>query len=81
MKKFTCTRLRLCGYLMDRGFMPIQTFPDRHNPLYTVWVFEETPELSAAVVQYLSTDCWTARNSTKEGQINHGAKNIKNERT
>ena len=71
MKTFTCKRLRLCGYLIDRGFMPIKTVPDKHNPVYSVWLFEETPALTAAVIQYFSVDCWTAKSKETKGLDNN----------
>ena len=61
MNHFVCERLRLCNYLIERGFYPVQTMPDRRNPRFSVFLFEETPELTAAVVQYFSTDCLTAQ--------------------
>ena len=34
MKTFQCTRLRLCNYLMDRGFFPYRVEPDPSNPRF-----------------------------------------------
>ena len=70
MKQFLCNRLRLCSYLIDRGFTPSQVLPDSQNPKFNVFLFDETPELSAAVVQYLSVDCLTARKKA-ERKSNH----------
>ena len=70
MKQFLCNRLRLCNYLIDRGFTPSQVLPDSQNPKFNVFLFDETPELSAAVVQYLSVDCMTARKKA-ERKSNH----------
>ena len=50
MKTFKCTRLRLCNYLMDRGFFPYRVEPDPGNPPYKIYLFEESPALTAAVV-------------------------------
>ena len=50
MKTFKCTRLRLCNYLMDRGFFPYRVEPDPGNPRYKIYLFEESPALTAAVV-------------------------------
>ena len=49
---YVCYRPRLCRYLMERGFTPYRTAPDKRNPRYTVWLFEHTPELAAAVLDY-----------------------------
>lgn len=61
MSQFLCKRLRLCTYLMDRGFHPAQVLPDEINPKYSVFLFEETPELLASVHRYYTKDCLTAR--------------------
>lgn len=61
MKQFLCNRLRMYTYLVDRGFSPAQVLPDADNPRYKMFLFDETPELTAAVMQYFSTDCLTAR--------------------
>lgn len=61
MKLFRCPRLRLCNYLMERGFFPVQTEPDPQNPRYKIYLFEETPALTSAVVRYFATDCYTAK--------------------
>ena len=51
---YVCRRPRLCRYLMDCGFAPYRTTADRSNRHYTVWLFEHTPALSAAVLDYFS---------------------------
>lgn len=57
MKTFKCTRLRLCNYLMDRGFFPYRVEPDPSSPRYKIYLFEETPALTAA----------TGKKTNKEG--------------
>lgn len=61
MTQFLCNRLRLCTYLMDRGFYPAQVLPDANNPRFSVFLFDETPELTSAVNKYFNEDCLTAR--------------------
>lgn len=61
MKTFRCKKLRLCVYLMDRGFTPYDTEPNTANPQYSVYLFEETPALTAALVRYFAVDCYTAQ--------------------
>lgn len=61
MTTFICTKFRLCKYLMDKGLVPYATKPDKFNPQYRVYLFEETPELNKAVSQYINVDSWTAR--------------------
>ena len=36
---YTCKRMRLLTFLMDKGFMPFVTLPDKDNPSYRVWKF------------------------------------------
>ena len=66
MKTFECTRLRLCNYLMDRGFFPYRAEPDSSNPHYQVYLFEDTPALTAAVARYFAVDCYTAKKKNTE---------------
>lgn len=80
MKTFTCKRLRLCGYLIDRGFMPVKTLPDKRNPVYSVWLFEETPELTVALYQYFYKDCWTAKEKDNGGIDNDEKQNFEEDR-
>lgn len=54
MKLYVCKRIRLLGYLQNKGFQFIKTEVDRTNPKYNVWVFIETPELREAVEEYYS---------------------------
>ena len=61
MKTFLCKRLRMYTYLVDRGFSPVQVLPDADNPKYRMFLFEETPELTAAVQRYFNEDCMTAK--------------------
>lgn len=52
-KYYYCKRLRLLEYLKERGFLPIRTEPDIKNPKYSVWVFENSPELLDNIDGYL----------------------------
>lgn len=49
---YVCRRLRLCSYLLKRGFKYIETRKDRNNPKYDVWLFKQTPELRCAIEDY-----------------------------
>lgn len=69
MDTFICTKFRLCKYLMDRGFLPYASKPDKFNPQYRVYLFEETPELTKAVSQYIHTDSWTAKKRNDKGVL------------
>lgn len=65
MNTFVCKRLRLCRYLIERGFMPYQTIPDSNNLRYSVFLFQETPELLSTLTRFYAEDCFTARNNKK----------------
>lgn len=72
MKTFVCTRMRLCHYLMNKGFLPYEVKPDEKNPRYSIYLFEESPALAAAVSQYIHRDSWTARSKNyRKGEINN----------
>lgn len=58
---FVCERLRLCHYLTKRGFRPYDTVPDKKKPGYLNWLFEATPELTEAINDWFSRDCYSAR--------------------
>lgn len=49
---FVCLKLRLCTYLLEKGFMYERTEPHRDNPKFTVWLFKMSPELRKAVNEY-----------------------------
>ena len=71
MKRFVCRRLRMLNYLLDAGFKPYAIEPSYKNPKHKVFLFEETPELNAAVIRYFSTDCYTAQIKHQKEQNNH----------
>ena len=54
-KTYVCKRLRLCNYLRERGFEPYSVAPDHNDPRYNVFLFAATPELNAAVIDYVNS--------------------------
>lgn len=52
-KYYICKRLRLLEFLKDKGFLPLRTEPDIKNPKYSVWIFENSPELLDNIDEYL----------------------------
>jgi len=54
-KPYVCKRLRMCEYLIKKGFKPAATIPDADNPRYNWWLFDNAPELYAAVNEYFKT--------------------------
>ena len=49
---YSCKRLRLLQFLMERGFMPESEIPDPTNIRYKWWIFRNTPELEIAIDEY-----------------------------
>lgn len=49
---YVCSRMKLCSYLLEKGFKYKKTFKDKYNPKYNCWLFENTPELINAVNEY-----------------------------
>ena len=69
MSTFVCTKFRLCKYLLDRNIIPYASVPDKFNPGYSVYLFEETEKLKAAVSQYVNFDSWTAKQRNHKGVL------------
>lgn len=51
-KIYTVKRMRLLDYLIKLGFEPCAECPDATNWRFKNWIFENTPELEAAVEKY-----------------------------
>ena len=49
---FVCKRTRMAQFLSERGFELKGIEPDEHNPKYDVYLFEASPELYNAVLDY-----------------------------
>ncbi len=52
-KTYVCKRARMCDYLKTRGYIPYKIAPDKDNPNYSVFLFDGSPELYAAVTEYI----------------------------
>lgn len=52
MKTYVCKRLRLYTFLTGKGFIPINSMPDRENPKYIVWLFEKNEKFGKALDEY-----------------------------
>ena len=52
MKTYVCKRMRLYNYLSDKGFVFYKACRDKFNPKYTVWLYEWSEKLEAAVNEY-----------------------------
>lgn len=53
-RTYVCKRLRLCRYLLEHGFNPYRIVPDRDNPRYNVYLFDQSPALAAAITDYFT---------------------------
>ena len=53
-EKYLCKRYRLLSFLRAKGFYPELVLPDKDNPRYNVWIFNNSEELEAAVAEFLS---------------------------
>lgn len=49
---YVCRRMKLCSFLLSKGFKYERTEPDKFNPKYSVWIFKNTPELKLAIEEY-----------------------------
>lgn len=63
---YVCSKLRLCNFLMQKGFKYDHTRPDINNPKYKVWVFKDSPELRVAIGEYYSSDYFKQGKADKE---------------
>lgn len=51
---YLCRRMKLCGFLLKKGFKYEQIVQDKYNPKYSCWLFKNTPELRNAIEEYYS---------------------------
>ena len=51
---YTCKRLRLLNYLLQKGHEPVQTVPDATNWRYKNWLFKNNDQLDADLDAYFS---------------------------
>lgn len=51
---YTCKRLRLLQYLLEKGFEPATTVPDPSNYRYNMWLFKNTESLQQTVEEYFN---------------------------
>lgn len=51
---YICKRMRLCSFLLSKGFKYVRETKDKYNEKYHVWLFKSTPELRLAIEEYYS---------------------------
>lgn len=49
---YVCKRLRLCHFLLMKGFNFDSYRPDKYNPKFLVWIFKNSDKLQQAVSEY-----------------------------
>lgn len=53
-KYYMCNRYRMMCELKELGFEPIRVLPSMENPRRFVWLYENSPELTQAVEDYVA---------------------------
>ena len=53
---YVCKKLRLCVFLMQKGFTYLEEREDKFNPKFKVWIFEQSPELRVAIEEYYNRE-------------------------
>lgn len=51
---YVCRKIRLCSFLLQKGFQYESERADRKDVNRKVWLFKSTPELYNAVEEYYS---------------------------
>ena len=51
---YVCRKIRLCSFLLKKGFEYEIEREDRNNSERKVWLFRSTPELYNAIEEYYS---------------------------
>jgi hypothetical protein len=51
---YTCKRLKLLQWLLDKGFFPEYDMPDPDNLKYKWWKFKNSPELEDTIEEFFS---------------------------
>ena len=51
---YVCSKIRLCSFLLKKGFKYETEREDRNNSNRKVWLFKSSPELYIAIEEYYS---------------------------
>lgn len=51
---YVCRRMKLCGFLLSKGFKYERVEKDKYNEKFSVWLFKNSPELRLAIEEYYS---------------------------
>ncbi len=66
---YVCKKMRLCEFLLSKGFKYIRTEPNKFRPGYLVWIFPQSPELWLAINEYY-TELEKTLKAINEGNTN-----------
>ena len=55
-KTYVCRKILLYNYLTAHGFKPFRVAPDKWDASRLVWLYENSPELEAAVEEYYTAE-------------------------
>lgn len=54
MKTYVCRKSKLYKFLTEKGFVPYDVCPDKWDCKKTVWLYDDSEEIRAAVEEYYS---------------------------
>lgn len=52
MKTYVCRKLFLYYFLTEKSFVPYRVVPDKWDCKKVVWLYEDSPEIRAAVEEF-----------------------------
>lgn len=72
---YICKKMRLCTFLLKKGFTYVETRKDKYNPKRDVWLFKASPELYLAIDEYYAMPEHAERKKKKKLEVKHEANN------
>lgn len=58
---YVCRKIRLCSYLLSKGFQYIREDIDLKEPTRKVWLFKDNKDLRDAIDDYYNRDAFLNR--------------------
>lgn len=52
VETYVCKKIRLYSFLTEKGFVPYKMVRDNKNPMYLIWLYDDSPKLQQAVTEY-----------------------------
>ena len=53
---YVCKTMRMCSFLLEKGFKIYDTQVDKFNSKFNIWLFKATPEIRQALGEYKRPD-------------------------